>query len=67
VRQDGRMRYENEGEILMMNGKKSAAYEKLDKQEEKIEDRKKKIKQAEMEKMIRGIVRSEMAKTKKAK
>jgi hypothetical protein len=45
----------------MMNGKKSAAYEKLDKQEEKIEDRKKKIKQAEMEKMIRGIVRSEMA------
>jgi hypothetical protein len=51
----------------MMNGKKNAAYEKLDKQEEKIEDRKKKIKQAEMEKMIRGIVRSEMAKVKKGK
>lgn len=51
----------------MMNGKKNAAYEKLDKQEEKIEDRKKKIKAVEMEKMIRGIVRSEMAKTKKAK
>ncbi len=50
-----------------MNGKKNAAYEKLDKQEEKIEDRKKKIKQAEMEKMIRGIVRSEMAKVKKGK
>lgn len=51
----------------MMNGKKSAAYEKLDKQEEKIEERKKKIKAAEMEKMIRGIVRSEMAKMKKGK
>ena len=51
----------------MMNGKKNAAYEKLDKQEEKIEDRKKKIKAAEMEKMIRGIVRSEMAKKPKSK
>lgn len=51
----------------MMNGKKSAAYEKLDKQEEKIEDRKKKIKAVEMEKMIRGIVRSEMARGSKPK
>jgi hypothetical protein len=49
----------------MMNGKKNAAYEKLDKQEEKIEDRKKKLKAAEMEKMIREIVRSEMSKKKK--
>ena len=52
----------------MMNGmKKNAAYMKLDKQEEKIEERKKKIKAVEMEKMIRGIVRSEMAKMKKGK
>jgi hypothetical protein len=52
----------------MMNGmKKNAAYMKLDKQEEKIEDRKKAIKSAEMEKMVRAIVRSEMAKAKKAK
>lgn len=47
-----------------MNGKKNAAYEKLDKQEEKIEMKKKKIKQDEMEKMIRSIVRSEMSKAK---
>jgi peptidoglycan hydrolase-like amidase len=53
--------------MTMMNGKKSAAYEKLDKQEEKIEDRKKAIKSMEMEKMIRGIVRSEMAKGAKPK
>jgi hypothetical protein len=52
---------------MMPGMKKSAAYEKLDKQEEKIEDRKKKIKAAEMEKMIRGIVRSEMAKGAKPK
>jgi hypothetical protein len=47
--------------MTMMNGKKNAAYEKLDKQEEKIEDRKKAIKAMEMEKTIRSIVRSEMA------
>lgn len=44
----------------MPDMKKSAAYEKLDKQEEKIEMKKKKIKQAEMEDMIRSIVRSEL-------
>lgn len=49
----------------MMGMKKSAAYNKLDKQEEKIEDSKKKLKSMEMEKMIRGIVRSEMAKSAK--
>lgn len=41
---------------------KSKEYEKLDKQEEKIEDKKKKLKQAELDKMIREIVRSEMKK-----
>ena len=52
----------------MMNGaKKNPAYMKLEKQEEKIEDRKKALKAAEMEKMIRGIVRSEMAKLKEGK
>lgn len=50
----------------MMNGK-NKAYMKLDKQEEKIEDKKKKIKQAEMEKQIRMIVRSELARAKKGK
>lgn len=44
---------------------KSAAYMKLDKQEEKIEDKKKKIKEVEMEKKIREIVRSEMARAGK--
>lgn len=41
---------------------KSKEYEKLDKQEEKIEDKKKKLKQAELDKMIREIVQSEMKK-----
>ena len=44
---------------------KSKMYMKLDKQEEKIEMKKKKLKQAEMEKMIRGIVRSELARSSK--
>lgn len=41
---------------------KSKEYEKLDKQEEKIEDKKKKLKQAELDKMIREIVQSEIKK-----
>lgn len=41
---------------------KSKEYEKLDKQEEKIEDKKKKLKQAELDKMIREIVQNEMKK-----
>ena len=49
----------------MMGAKKNPAYTKLEKQEEKIEDRKKALKAAEMEKMIRGIVRSELAKSKR--
>ena len=44
---------------------KSKEYEKLDKQEEKIEDKKKKLKQAELDKMIREIVRSEINTKKK--
>jgi hypothetical protein len=40
---------------------KNKTYAKLDKQEEAIEDKKKKIKEAEMEKKIRAIVRSEMS------
>ena len=47
-----------------MEKKKSAAYEKLDKQEEKIEMKKKKIKEMEMENMIRSIVRSELSRSK---
>jgi len=45
--------------------KKSAAYNKLEKQEEKIEMRKKALKATEMENMIRSIVRSEMARSSK--
>lgn len=41
---------------------KSKAYEKLEKQEESIEMKKKKLKQAELDKMIREIVQSEMKK-----
>jgi hypothetical protein len=44
---------------------KNKTYAKLDKQEEAIEDKKKKIKEAEMEKKIRAIVRSEMSKKAK--
>ena len=44
---------------------KSKEYEKLDKKEEKIEDKKKKLKQAELDKMIRDIVRSEINTKKK--
>jgi|NOAtaT_7_FD_contig_51_3291991_length_978_multi_2_in_0_out_0_3 hypothetical protein len=47
-----------------MEYKKNAAYNKLDKQEEKIEMKKKKIKEMEMEKMIRSIVRSEITRSK---
>ena len=43
---------------------KSKAYQKLEKQEESIEMRKKKLKESEMEKKIRAIVRSEMKKGK---
>lgn len=53
--------------MATMMGKKSAAYKKLDAQEEKIEDKMKKIKEADMEKAIRSIVRSELAKSAKAK
>ena len=42
-------------------------YMKLEKQEDKIEMRKKALKQADMEKMIRGIVRSELARSSKKK
>jgi hypothetical protein len=41
---------------------KSAEYKKLDKQEESIEMKKKKLKQAELDKMIREIVQNEMKK-----
>lgn len=44
---------------------KNPAYMKLEKQEEKIEDKKKKIKYMEMEKQIREIVRSEMTRAGK--
>jgi hypothetical protein len=43
---------------------KSEAYKKLEKQEEAIDMKKKKLKQAELDKMIREIVRSEMKKGK---
>lgn len=43
---------------------KSKAYEKLEKQEEALEMKKKKLKQDAMDKMIRDIVRSEMKKGK---
>lgn len=43
---------------------KSKAYEKLEKQEEAIDMKKKKLKQAELDKMIREIVQSEMKKGK---
>ena len=43
---------------------KSEAYKKLEKQEETIEMKKKKLKKDEMDKMIREIVRSEMKKGK---
>lgn len=46
---------------MMKNNK---AYQKLEKQEEAIEMKKKKIKKVEMDKMIREIVRSEMRKGK---
>jgi len=41
---------------------KSDKYKKLDKQEEAIEMKKKKLKQAELDKMIREIVQNEMKK-----
>lgn len=44
---------------------KNKAYMKLEKQKESLEMRKKKLKEAEMEKKIRAIVRSEMTKSKK--
>lgn len=44
---------------------KNKQYEKLEKQEEAIEMKKKKLKQAELDKMIREIVRSEMKSSKK--
>lgn len=44
---------------------KSKAYEKLEKQEESIEMKKKKLKEAAMDKMIRDIVRSEINTKKK--
>ncbi len=44
---------------------KSEEYKMLEKQEEKIEMKKKKLKQAELDKMIREIVRSEMKSSKK--
>lgn len=47
--------------------KRSSMYERLEKQEDKIDMRKKKLKQADMEKMIRGIVRSELSRSKKSK
>jgi len=43
---------------------KSDEYKRLDKQEEKIEMKKKKLKQQELDKMIREIVQSEMRKGK---
>lgn len=43
---------------------KNKQYEKLEKQEEAIEMKKKKLKRGEMEKMIREIVQSEMKKGK---
>lgn len=43
---------------------KSKEYKMLDKQEEAIEMKKKKLKQAELDKMIRDIVKSEMRKGK---
>ena len=44
---------------------KSEEYKMLEKQEEKIEMKNKKLKQAELDKMIREIVRSEMKSSKK--
>ena len=41
---------------------KSDEYKRLDKQEEAIEMKKKKLKQAELDKMIREIVQNEMKK-----
>jgi hypothetical protein len=41
---------------------KSDEYKRLDKQEEKIEMKKKKLKQQELDKMIREIVQNEMKK-----
>ena len=43
---------------------KSSAYKQLEKQEEAIDMKKKKLKQAELYKMIREIVRSELKKGK---
>ena len=43
---------------------KSKEYERLEKQEEAIDMKKKKLKKDEMDKMIREIVRSEMKKGK---
>lgn len=51
----------------MMAMKKSPTYARLEKQEERIEDKKKKVKAAEMENMIRSIVRSELARAKRGK
>lgn len=48
-----------------MMAKKSSTYSKLEKQEEAIEMRKKKLKQADMEQTIRSIVRSELARAGK--
>lgn len=46
---------------------KSAAYSKLEKQEEMIEVKKKKLKEAEMDNRIRMIIRSELARVGKTK
>lgn len=43
---------------------KSKEYERLEKQEEAIDMKKKKLKQAELDKMIREIVKSELKKGK---
>jgi hypothetical protein len=45
--------------------KDNKAYDKLEKQEEAIDMKKKKLKEAAMDKMIRDIVRSEMNTKKK--
>lgn len=46
---------------MMKNNK---TYQKLEKQEDALDMKKKKLKEAEMEKKIRAIVRSEMGKKK---
>jgi hypothetical protein len=47
-----------------MKATAKSTYSKLEKQEEKIEDKKKKLKMEEMDKRIRMIVRSELARAK---